>query len=34
MERLANISDEVPEGPSNVRVEEERVEPGSWIVSS
>ena len=34
MERLKNLSDEVTEGQSNVRVEEERVERGGWIVNS
>ena len=34
MERLENLSDEVTEGRSNVRVEEERVERGGWIVNS
>jgi len=34
MERLENLSDEVTEGRSNVRVEEKRVERGGWIVNS
>ena len=34
MERLKNLSDEVTEGQSNVRAEEERVERGGWIVNS
>jgi len=34
MERLENLSDEVIEGRSNVRVEDERVERGGWIVNS
>ena len=31
MERLENVSDEVTEGRSSVRVDEERVERGGWI---
>jgi len=34
MERLENLSDKVTEGRSSVRVEEERVERGCWIVNS
>ena len=34
MERLENLSDEVTEGRSNVRVEESQVERGGWIVNS
>jgi len=34
MKRLAHLSDEVMEGRSSVRVEEERVERGVWIVNS
>jgi len=34
MEGLENLSDQVTEGRSNVRVEEERVERGGWIVKS
>ena len=34
LERLENLSDEVTEGRSNVRVEEERAERGGWIVNS
>ena len=34
MQRLANFSDEVTEGRSHVRVEEERVEREDWIVNS
>ena len=34
VERLGNFSDEVTEGWSSVRVEEERVERGGWIVNS
>ena len=34
MERLENFSDEVTEGQSSVRVEEERVERGGWIVNN
>jgi len=34
MEQLANFSDEVIEGQSSVRLEEERVEQGGWIVNS
>ena len=30
IERSANLSDEVTEGRSSVRTEEERVEPGGW----
>ena len=33
-ERLKNLSDEVPKGRSNVRMEEEQVERGGWIVDS
>ena len=33
MEQLENLSDEVTEGRSNVRVEEERVEHGGWIMT-
>jgi len=34
MERLDNLSDEVTEGRSSVRVDEERVERGGWIVNN
>ena len=34
IERLENLSDEVTEGRSSVRVDEERVERGGWIVNS
>jgi len=34
MEQLANFSDEVTEGRSSVRAEEERVEREGWIVNS
>ena len=34
MERLENLSDEVTEGPSSEKVEEERVERSGWIVNS
>ena len=34
MARLENLSDEVTEGRSNARVEEEQVERGGWIVNS
>ena len=34
MERLGNLSDEVTQGRNSVRVEEERVERGCWIVNS
>ena len=34
MERSANFSDEVTEGWSSVRAEEERVEQEDWIVNS
>jgi len=34
MERSANFSDEVTEGRSSVKVEEERVEREGWIVNS
>jgi len=34
IERLANFRDEVTSGRSNVRVEEERVKRGGWIVNS
>ena len=34
MERLENLNDDLTEGWSNVRVEEERVERGGWIVDS
>ena len=34
MERLENFSDEVTEGRSSVRVDEERVERGGWIVNN
>jgi len=33
MERSANFSDVVTEGRSSVRVEEERIERGGWIVN-
>src|SRR6218665_1084544 len=33
IERLENLSDEVTEGRSSVRVDEERVERGGWIVN-
>jgi len=34
IERSANLSDEVTEGWSSVRAEEERVEREGWIVNS
>ena len=34
MERLANFSDEVTEGRSSVKVAEELVERGGWIMNS
>ena len=34
MERLANLNDEVTEGRSSVRVEDERVERRGWTVSN
>ena len=34
MEQLENLIDDVTEGRSNVRVEEERVERIGWIVNS
>ena len=34
MERFANLSDEVTEGRSSVRVEEERVERRGWTVNN
>ena len=34
MERLENLSDEVTEGRSSVRVDEDRVERGGWIVNN
>jgi len=34
VERLANFNDEVTEGRSSIRVEEERVERGGWIENS
>jgi len=34
MERLSNFNDEVTEGWSSVRVEEEWAERGGWIVNS
>jgi len=34
MERLANFSDDVKEGRSSVRIEEERVGQDGWIVNS
>jgi len=34
MERLANLSDKVTEGRSSIRVEEEQVQQGGWIVNS
>ena len=34
MEGLKNLSDEVTEGRSSVRVDEERVERGGWIVNN
>jgi len=34
MERVKNLSDEMTEWRSSVRVEEERVERGGWIVKS
>jgi len=33
MERLENLNDEVTEGRSIVKVEEEQVEWGGWIVT-
>src|SRR6218665_3529254 len=33
MERLENLSDEVTEGRSSVRVDEDRVERGGWMVN-
>ena len=34
MERLKNLSDEVTEGRSSVRVDEDRVERGGWMVNN
>ena len=34
MERFENLSDEVTEGRSNVREEEERVGRSGWIVNN
>jgi len=34
IERSVNLSDEVTEGRSSVRAEEERVEREGWIVNS
>ena len=34
MERLEKLSDEVTEGQSSVRVDEDRVERGGWMVNS
>jgi len=34
MKRSANLSDDVTEGRSSVRAEEERVEREGWIVNS
>jgi len=34
MERLENLSDVVAEGRSSVRVDEEQVERGGWILNS
>ena len=34
IERSANLSDEVTEGRSSVRAEEERIEREGWIVNS
>ena len=34
MERFANLSDEVTEGRSSVRVEDERVERRGWTVNN
>jgi len=34
MERLENLSDEMTEGRSSVRVKGERVERGGWIVNN
>ena len=34
MERLENLSDEVTEGRSSVRVDEDRVERGGWMVNN
>jgi len=34
MERLENFRDEVTEERSNVRVNEERLERGGWIVNN
>jgi len=34
MEPLEKFSDEVTEGRSSVRTEEERVERGGWVVNS
>ena len=34
IERLENLSDEVTEGRSSVRVDEDRVERGGWIVNN
>ena len=34
MERLENLSDEVTEGWSSVRVDEDRVERGGWMVNN
>ena len=34
MERLENLNDEVTEGRSSIRVDEDRVERGGWIVNN
>ena len=34
MERLENLSDEVTEGRSSVRVDKDRVERGGWMVNN
>ena len=34
MERLENLSDEVTEGRSSVRVDEDRVERDGWMVNN
>ena len=34
MERLENLSDEVTEGLSSVRVDEDQVERGGWMVNN
>jgi len=34
MERLENLSDEATEGRSSIRVDEDRVERGGWIVNN